>query len=208
MRLIVIVEKEPDDEIANYFQYELSPYPMSLFKDGIMRDPAKSKLKSHLLQNVEKVQSPLGTKSVVDGGALLWCCNWKFNESFADILKRYVTFLSSLKVDIVVFDGYCVSTKDSTHNKREKSSNTIEIHENNLCPADRTSFLSNHTNKASFVEWLASNLKEAGFVIFLCPADADTTIVKVAIEQNESVNVYADDTDMSPTTPFQKIFRI
>ena len=165
LRLIVIVQKKPDEEITDYFRYELSPFPLSLFKDGIMRAPNKSKLKSFLIQNTEKAE-PSPYKSIADGGALLWCCNWRRNESFDDILKRYVTFLKSLKIDIIVLDGYSASTKDCTHNKREiKSSNTVEITEKILCPTDRTSFLSNYKNKRSFVNWLANKLKDNGFTI-------------------------------------------
>ena len=35
LRLVVVVERKPESEIADYFHYELSPYPMSLFKDGV-----------------------------------------------------------------------------------------------------------------------------------------------------------------------------
>lgn len=196
LRLIIIIQTKPDDEIADYFGYELSPYPMSLFKDGIMRDPAKSTLKTHLLQGVQKDVTPSGSTSIADGGALLWCCNWKTNEFFSEILKKYVKFLSKLKIDIVIFDGYSVSTKDATHSKREKSSNAIEIQDQNRCPADRKSFLSNYTNKQAFIDWLSTHLADAGFEIVKCPADADTTIVKAAINQKGSVNVYSDDTDI------------
>ena len=32
--LLVAIEREPENERANYFNYELIPFPMSLFKDG------------------------------------------------------------------------------------------------------------------------------------------------------------------------------
>ena len=34
LRLLVAIEREPENERANYFNYELIPFPMSLFKDG------------------------------------------------------------------------------------------------------------------------------------------------------------------------------
>ena len=40
-----MVERKPEEEIEKYFEYELNPYPMSLFKHGCMH----SKLKSFLL---------------------------------------------------------------------------------------------------------------------------------------------------------------
>lgn len=196
LRLVVVIERKPEDEITEYFKYELSPYPMSLFKDGIMRSAQKAKLKSFLLENIPTVDKTR-TKSIADGGALLWCCDWRRNEPFDAIFKKYVNFLVYLQIDIVVFDGYEISTKDTTHHKRQgKTAHTVEIMEGNPCPADRTTFLSNYKNKSSFVKWLSEKLGEAGLMVVQCPSDADTTIVKVAIDDEEDVMVYSDDTDV------------
>ena len=147
LRLVVVVERKPEDEIADYFKYELSPYPMSLFKDGIMRSAQKAKLKSFLLQDVPKIDQA-GSKSIADGGAFLWCCDWKRNELFENIFKKYINFLIYFKIDIVVSDEYCVFTKDTTHhntthNKREgKGSHTVDIVATNPCPASRSYYVS------------------------------------------------------------------
>ena len=53
----------------------------------------------------------------------------------------------------------------------------------NRCPADRKSFLSNYGNKEAFVNWLSTNLSEAGFNVINCPADADTTIVSSGLAE-------------------------
>lgn len=45
LRLMVILERKPEREIVDYFNYELTPYPMLLFKDGVMRPAKKAKLK-------------------------------------------------------------------------------------------------------------------------------------------------------------------
>ena len=70
LRLIVLIERKPEQEITEYFNYELSPYPMSLFKDGLMRTAGKSALKPYLKNGVTSVDVPETTK-VADGGALL-----------------------------------------------------------------------------------------------------------------------------------------
>lgn len=44
-RLVVLFMREND--IASYLFYKLSPYPTSLFKNGKMRDPKKSKLREY-----------------------------------------------------------------------------------------------------------------------------------------------------------------
>ena len=41
-------------------------------------------------------------------------------------------------IDVVVFDGYVVSTKDCTHQKRTgKMLNAVDICDDNLCPSDQ-----------------------------------------------------------------------
>ena len=198
LRLIIVVERKPENEIVNYFNYELSPYPMSLSKVGIMRSSQKSKLKSFLLKEITITEEPESTK-IADGGALLWCCDWKKSESFQKIFKKYSDLLTYLKLNIVVFDGYSLSTKDITHQKRSgRASQTTEMKDTNPCPSDRNGFLSNYTNKEAFVKALAAKLELQGFRIVQCPSDADTTIVKVALQatHDKPVTVYSDDTDV------------
>lgn len=83
LRLVVVVERKLEDEIG--------PYPMSLFEDGITRSARRAKLKSLLLQDVPKIDQA-GSKSIADGGALLWCCDWKRNKRCENIFKKYVNF--------------------------------------------------------------------------------------------------------------------
>ena len=116
LRLIVLVERKPENEIADHFRYEMAPYPMALFKDGIIRTAKKSKLKQLLMKSVNFVEAPQ-TVRIVDGSAL-WCCDWKKDETFEIILRRFSQFLLHLEIDIIVFDGYNMSTKDLTHQKR------------------------------------------------------------------------------------------
>ena len=108
--------------------------------------------------------------------------------------------MSLLKHIIVVFDGYYnMSTKDATHQKRSGTvSQTVEIHDQYHCPSERKVFLSNYTNKENFVVALATKLELDGFEVVLCPCDADTTLVKVALDSANGtpVTVYSYDTDV------------
>ena len=74
LRLVTIVERNPQQEIVDFFFYGLPPYSMSLFKDGFMRAPSKkSILKDILMKNASHVD-PIDLASyrkVLDGGALL-----------------------------------------------------------------------------------------------------------------------------------------
>ena len=49
LRLVMVVEKNPEDENTHYFKYELSPYLMSFFKDSFMRSAEKAKFRTFLL---------------------------------------------------------------------------------------------------------------------------------------------------------------
>ena len=51
-RLILLMQRNND--ITNYFAYELAPVPTSLFKDNMMRKPTKSALAKGLDAECEK----------------------------------------------------------------------------------------------------------------------------------------------------------
>ena len=103
LRLIVVVDRKPENETEDYFSYKLSPYPMSLFKDGAMTPAAKSNLKNFLLKDVSPSEPLPGTfKTIADGGAFLWCYKWKENDLFGDIFKKYVDAVRKFAIDVVV----------------------------------------------------------------------------------------------------------
>ena len=79
-----------------------------------------------------------------------------------------------------------------------KASASIEINEMNLCVTDRNTFLLIYENKKAFVKCFPAKLTILGIQVFECPCDANTTIVKVAIEYSKEKSVigYADYTDI------------
>ena len=100
-----------------------------------------------------------------------------------------------------------LSSKDVTHQKRSRKVNsTVEIIETNNCPTDGNTSLKNYVNKGSFVKSLAVKLRSHRYQVFESPSDADTAIVKVAIDIAEiqkstllkfkNVMVYSDYTDV------------
>ena len=107
--------------------------------------------------------------------------------------------LHKLKINVTVFDGYSLSTKDTTRKKRSGGvSNTVDIKDINPCPEERNKFLSNYANKEAFVKFLRTKLELLVFDIIQCPSDAYTAIVKVALNSNDDkpVTIYSDDTDI------------
>ena len=76
-------------------------------------------------------------------------------------------------------------------------SQIVEISDENT-PLDKADFLTNYTNKQSFVNLLVYRLELYGFKAVLCPSDADITIEKTSLQvQNDfTVTILADDTDI------------
>ena len=91
-----------------------------------------------------------------------------------------------------------LSTKNTTRKKRPRKFQIQGIKGIDLWPTDRNTFLSNYANKEAFVKQLGSKLELLGFDIIQSPSDADTTIVKVALNSNDdkAVTIYSDDTDI------------
>ena len=204
LRLVSVIHRQPNIKSSSYFDYELATYPLSLFKDGVMRQPAKYKLKEHVLKNVPVSDCDRGvTRTIMDGGAFLWCCNWNKGEKFCDIATKYVEKAKGLDVDVVVFDGYESSTKSQTQSRRARTASTIiEIEDNVQCLTDRAAFISNYTNKANFIQFLSSKLSKADIRAVQAPCDADTSIVEEGVtraqskESVDNVVVMSDDTDI------------
>ena len=73
-RLLALLERCEDT--TPYFQYELTPFPASLFKHSIMRKPNKSVLGTSLTSGVTTVITEIDTSYVLDGGALLHRVRW------------------------------------------------------------------------------------------------------------------------------------
>ena len=93
----------------------------------------KSALQTFLLKNLKEADPSESTR-IINGGALLWCCDCKRNETFEKICEKYSNFLSYHSVDIIVFDGYAPSTKDTTHRKRSGTFfEIVDIKNKNPC---------------------------------------------------------------------------
>ena len=73
LRMSII--KSFDDEIKKIFEYELAPYPLSLFDALGMRKTPKSAI-YHCFQSVNSEVDTTNAAYIIDGGNLLYHVVW------------------------------------------------------------------------------------------------------------------------------------
>ena len=124
-------------------------------------------------------------------------------DTFQEPCKQYVNFVrSKFGQCAVVFDG-CETgsnTKDHKHCQRSlKKRSTVEFtfNEETKVKANQQSFLLNEKNEPRFINILAKFLIVDRQTVHNCNEDADTEIVKCAIDfvEHYYVNLVPDDTD-------------
>ncbi|KAG1670492.1 Sulfotransferase family cytosolic 2B member 1 [Nymphon striatum] len=206
-RLAAIAQREED--VEQYFDFELTTRPQSLFKNELMRKPDKASLRKVLL--TEEIQCSANEvmeitgKYVLDGGALLHRVHWVKGIKFNEVAKAYVNYIRrNYGSAFIVFDGYDSpeSIKSNEHLRRAGSKGStpnIIITEDNEVPYTKERFLSNSHNKTQLISFLADHLTLDGQAVHICRGDADTKIVSTALEvANDSTTiVVADDTDVA-----------
>ena len=198
-RLIAVVERS--NTVEECFEFELTVEPTSLFKDSFMRKPNKSDLAKFITYEVEYLDNLPQSKIVIDGGALLHRVKWKKSSTYSEIFVQYANYLiNKYGVCTIVFDGYDSgpSIKDHEHIRRSKTSCPyLKIVAIGLAHKDQHLFFSNANNKSQFINLLSIYLIESGFDVHQSSSDADTNIVKAALEIASSGNlviVIADET--------------
>ena len=128
---------------------------------------------------------------------------WQQDGIYYNIIQQYIHYIRKYygKNVVVVFDGYGngPSTKDDEHERRATKLTPIVIfYETKPVHRNQNDFLNNEINKKSFVWLLSQHLQHSGFKVDQARDDADTLIVKTALQLAtawESVTVIADDTD-------------
>ena len=142
---------------------------------------------------------------VVDGGYLLRRVIWPQHGSYGDVYSAYVTYVQKHHGTdnvVIVFDGYsdAPSTKGVEQNRRAMKSQSTEILFTDDMPITihQERFLTNGKNKARFIQGLTGHLELAGIQVKHAVADADTLIVRTAIElaTNNTVAVVGTDVDL------------
>ena len=189
-RLALFAQRESDLEKS--FAYGLCPIPLSLFseKTQLMHKPDKAEFAQACLKSKVKCVDPyahrIGSK-VIDDGWLHRQVSWEKGQHWKTIISGYVTYVQSICKNVshttVVFDGYESSTKDHDHRQRRKLfCHDMKIQLNNIPYASKDKFISNAKNKTELVHLLSDALNTVGISTICCKDDADTSIVKSALQ--------------------------
>lgn len=200
------MSKKSDEDLKEFFQFELAPFPLSLFSEDGLRKGTKSSFYAAFTPLTN--QSTIGRKvEVVDGGFLLHKVYWDRNETFSSIFKNYVDYVEQHhgRNAVVVFDGYPAedrkSTKSAERARRSKLNSTTEvIFEKTMNPhMPKEKLLANEKNKSRFISFLRQELERAGITAIQAPEDADVLIVETAKNLSSNydlVYVIGEDIDL------------
>lgn len=140
---------------------------------------------------------------VLDGGALFHRIPWpqgfpKYRQ-ICDIYCQYVT--GTYGAAVVIFDGYKQSsTNDMAHQRGTggKTATSVTFSDDMKLTMMKDHFLSNSSNKQSFINMLSRYYRKVGCQTHHSQADADLLIVQTAVAsvRRASTVLVGDDTDL------------
>lgn len=203
--------KKSDKDLKTYFEFELAPYPLSIFEERGMRKTRKSvfyELFDPLTNENEEayLNNPV---YVIDGGFLLHRVVWQSKETFTGILSKYVDYVKKYYNKLgttIVFDGYpddasmkSTKTAERLRRKTKLSAANVAFDETMTATMSKEHFLSNDNNKRRLISMLRGKLESEGFLVKVAVEDADRLIVTTAIDiaqTSESVVIVGEDTDL------------
>lgn len=194
--------RKSNDELRQYFNYELAPYPLSLFDNAGMRKTTKSTLYDIFEQCETDVNDVTKFFYIIDGGMLLHRLKWEKNQKFIDIFQQYIRYLrNNYGTNVkIVFDGYNNDgTKASERNRRYISNTSIDYFFEEDMPLNTTKekFLGNSKNKNRFINLFCKKLAENNIEWSQAESDADRLIVQSALDSSfHDVVVVAEDIDV------------
>ena len=196
------------DSVESAFEFELTPEPLSLFKNSMIRKAVKAALRNLFFPSdlsvspntIERVGA-----SFIDGGAHLHRVRWDKGKTFKNIATSYVKYIKKHYLrPTVIFDGYEGTTAKSQEHIRINyvpMSTYVDIREDSRCVFNQDRYFSLTENKSTFIKFLSFNLKSEDIAVINCYGEADTNVVSSAIAfaklKAGSCAVIADDTDIA-----------
>ena len=188
----ITVTKQFESNLEGYLQYELSPYPTSLFDNNGMRKTTKATLYDNMTPfDIELDEN--NVTYIIDGGFLLHRVVWSKDDTFSVVLDKYVKYLQRHHgpKTVVVFDGYSDYTKNIKAMEQLRRtaafSKSYEVcfDETMIVPISQDKFLSNRNNKKKLIDMLIEKLESVNITTKQAKDDADVLIIETAIEESK-----------------------
>lgn len=194
-------------DMKKYLEYELSPFPLSIFTETGFRKNTKSEL----FDLFNKTTLPAGDiVHVIDGGFLLHRVVWKKNDTVQVITNKYLDYVRKhyAKRSCIVFDGYPEnkitkntatttseakpSTTKATERARRKNILTVPsfvIEPHTKITFSQSQFLSNEQNKIGLIKELKRQFTSNEYSVAQAVEDADSLIINTAIEESAKYKI-------------------
>ncbi|KAJ8671125.1 hypothetical protein QAD02_002384 [Eretmocerus hayati] len=203
-----IIFKGDAEKTKEALRYELSPFPLRLFDEhGLMPKNTKSDLYKLCITHLSSPEFLSSLRYVIDGGWLLHQVVWPHGKTYCEVMQIYANYIRKRFGNnaIVVFDGYnseMIGIKSYERYRRGEKTMAadVEVNGKNMITMNREEFLSNVANKYQFIELLSGYLSRNHISSKIASEDADTLIVKTAVELNNStqdtIAVVGNDIDL------------
>ena len=169
----ISISKTFEDEIEKFFEYELAPYPLSMFDETGMRKTQKSAI-YNCFESMEIEIDNSNTSYIIDGGYLLHRVVWDREATFNVTFDKYIQYVHrhfSHRVSIVVFDGYTDYKKNikaaeqRCRTTKVSSSPDVIFDQFMTVPTNQQQFLSNTHNKSRFIFMLCERFTAANIIV-------------------------------------------
>lgn len=146
---------------------------------------------------------------VIDGGHLMHRVVWTRGQTYEDVCLTIVEYVKRHYGNqvTVIFDGYeentlttCTKTAERMRRSGVKSADVL-FEASMPVLTSQSDFLSSNKNKSRLIKLLSKHLRQSGFEVIECDADADTQIVTKALTlsataSKEQVVIIGDDVDL------------
>ncbi|XP_048000447.1 uncharacterized protein LOC125237427 isoform X2 [Leguminivora glycinivorella] len=190
------IDKTSKERNESFFEYELAPYPMSLFDDRGMSEANKSSLFDQFLP--VEITDGDNRFHVLDGEFLLRKVTWKEGATVSNISYAYVEYVKKHYKNAIVMFG-TNKASDTARRSKVKKTPIVEFQKDTVLTVDKDNFLANEKNKDRFIQYLVIDFTRSGIKIKLNSNDLHTNIVQAAIDNASTYDktfIVSDNADL------------
>ncbi|XP_061724855.1 uncharacterized protein LOC133530806 [Cydia pomonella] len=190
------IYKTSEEKLKSFFEYELAPYPMSLFDDRGISESNKSSLFDQFLP--VEITDGDNRFYVLDGEFLLRKVTWKEGATVSNISCSYVEYVKTYFKNVIVIFG-SNKASDTARRSKVKKSPIVEFQKDTVLTVDKDNFFVNEKNKDRFIQYLIIDFTRSGIKIKLNTNDLHSNIVQTAIDNASTYDktfIVSDNADL------------